>query len=51
MRERIRALVEDGGTLQDAYLVDQSPFSHLDTYFELKRQNAGTIFREMEFDF
>ena len=51
MRERIRALVEDGGTLQDAYLVDQSPFSHLDTYFELKRQNAGTIFREMEFEF
>ena len=51
MRERLAALIEDGGTLQDAYLVDQSPFSHLDTYFELKRQNAGTIFREMEFDF
>jgi glyoxylase-like metal-dependent hydrolase (beta-lactamase superfamily II)/rhodanese-related sulfurtransferase len=51
MREKVAALVEAGGALQDAYLIDQSQFSHLDTYFELKRQNAGTIFREMEFDF
>lgn len=51
MREKVAALVEAGGVLQDAYLIDQSSFSHLDTYFELKRQNAGMIFREMEFDF
>jgi len=51
MREKVAALVEEGGALQDAYLIDQSPFSQLDTYFELKRQNAGMIFREMEFDF
>ena len=51
MREKVAALVEEGGELQDAYLIDQSPFSHLDTYFELKRQNAGMIYREMEFDF
>ena len=51
MREKLAVLVEEGGTLQDAYNVDQSPFSHLDTYFELARQNAGRMFREMEFDF
>jgi glyoxylase-like metal-dependent hydrolase (beta-lactamase superfamily II) len=51
MRKKVAALVEEGGALQDAYLIDQSPFSQLDTYFELKRQNAGMIFREMEFDF
>ena len=51
MREKVVDLVEEGGALQDAYLIDQSRFSHLDTYFELKRQNAGRIFRELEFDF
>ena len=51
MREKVASLIEEGGVLQDAYLIDQSSFSHLDTYFELKRQNAGMIFREMEFDF
>lgn len=51
IREKVAALVEEGGALQDAYLIDQSLYSHLDTYFELKRQNAGMIFREMEFEF
>ena len=51
MREKVAALVEEGGSLQDAYLISQAQFDHLDTYFELKRQNAGRIFREMEFDF
>ena len=51
MREQLGILVEEGGVLQDAYLVDQSSFNHLDTFFELSRQNAGRMFREMEFDF
>ncbi len=52
MRGEMALLVEEGGDLQDAYKkVDQSDYSHLDTYFELARQNAGRIFREMEFDF
>ncbi len=51
MRSEMGELIDQGGTLQDAYSVDQSAYSHLDTYFELARQNAGRIFREMEFDF
>ena len=51
MREQVAALIDEGGELQDAYLIDQSAFSHLDTFFELSRRNAGRIFREMEFDF
>ena len=51
MRAEIAKLIDEGGELQDAYKIDQSAYSHLDTYFELARQNAGRIFREMEFDF
>lgn len=51
MRSEIKRLIDEGGELQDAYTIDQSGFNHLDTFFELTRQNAGRIFREMEFDF
>ena len=51
LRQAMKTLVEEGGALQDAYLVDQSAYSHLDTWFELYRQNAGMVFRELEFDF
>lgn len=50
MREAIAAVLDDGGMLEDAYQVDQSPYSHLDTYDELAKQNAGRIFRAMEFE-
>ena len=51
MRSQVAVLIEQGGELQDAYNIDQSGYNHLDTFFELSRQNAGRIFREMEFDF
>jgi glyoxylase-like metal-dependent hydrolase (beta-lactamase superfamily II)/rhodanese-related sulfurtransferase len=51
LRQQIQSLVEADGALQEAYLVDQSAYSHLDTWFELYRQNAGRVFRQMEFDF
>ena len=51
MREKIGVIIDEGGDLQDAYNVDQSRYSHLDTYYELARQNAGRIYREMEFEF
>ena len=51
LSEEIKTLIEKDGTLQDAYLIDQSSFDHLDTYFELARQNAGRVFRYMEFEF
>lgn len=50
MRQRIGETIDEGGDLQDAYAVDQSPYAHLDTFDELARQNAGRIFRQMEFE-
>ena len=50
MRSQIGALIESGGSLQDVYGIDQSPYRHLDTFDELARLNASTIFRAMEFE-
>jgi glyoxylase-like metal-dependent hydrolase (beta-lactamase superfamily II)/rhodanese-related sulfurtransferase len=50
MRGAIGVIVEDGGTLDDAYGVDQSAYAHLDTFDELALLNAGRIFRAMEFE-
>jgi glyoxylase-like metal-dependent hydrolase (beta-lactamase superfamily II)/rhodanese-related sulfurtransferase len=50
MREQIGQLLENGGTLQDVYKIDQSAYAHLHTYEELARLNASTMFRAMEFE-
>jgi glyoxylase-like metal-dependent hydrolase (beta-lactamase superfamily II)/rhodanese-related sulfurtransferase len=50
MREQIAKIIEDGGDLQEAYEIDQSAYAHLDTYKILAKQNAGRIFRAMEFE-
>ncbi|MGV6827216.1 MAG: MBL fold metallo-hydrolase [bacterium] len=50
MRTEIGKIIEDGGDIQAAYGVDQSAYEHLDTYEFLARQNAGRIFRAMEFE-
>ena len=50
MRGEMEKLLDDGKYLEDAYKVDQSAYSHLDTFQELARQNAGIIFRSMEFE-
>lgn len=50
MREKVGEVLDDGGTELDAYKIDQSMFSHLDTFHELALQNAGRIFRSMEFE-
>lgn len=49
MRENVAGVVKRGGSLSDAYLIDQRPFAYLDTYHELHKRNAGMVFREMEF--
>ena len=46
----LESLLESGGSLDEAYQVDQSAYSGLDTFFELSRRNAGRIFRAMEFE-
>lgn len=50
MREKVAEVLDDGGSELDAYKIDQSMFSHLDTFHELALQNAGRIFRSMEFE-
>ena len=48
MRQKIQNILDDGGDLQDAYKIDQSPYAHLDTFKELARQNADRMFQMME---
>lgn len=43
-------MLDAGGELQDSYNVDQSPYTHLDTFEELAKRNAERVFREMEFE-
>lgn len=50
MRAEVERILDDGGSELDAYKIDQSKFSHLDTFNELALQNAGRIYRTMEFE-
>lgn len=50
LRGKIREHIDNGGTLQDAYYVDQSPYKHLDTFEELATRNAGRVYEQMEFE-
>ena len=50
LRGKIRDHLDNGGTLDDAYYVDQSSYKHLDTFEELATKNAGYVYVEMEFE-
>ena len=50
MRGEITQILDSGGSLVDAYKVDQSAYSHLDTFDELAGLNADHIYRAMEFE-
>jgi len=50
LRGKIGEVIDEGGDLQQAYDVDQSQYSHLDTFHELARLNADQVFRAMEFE-
>lgn len=50
MRGQIAQILDDGGSLIDAYNIDQSAYSHLDTFDELAGLNADRIYRAMEFE-
>ena len=50
LRGKIGTFIENGGELKDAYYVDQTPFSHLQTFKELATRNAGRVYEEMEFE-
>ncbi len=50
IRAKIGAHIEDGGDLAGAFYVDQSRWSHLDTFGDLATRNAGRVFEEMEWE-
>jgi rhodanese-related sulfurtransferase/glyoxylase-like metal-dependent hydrolase (beta-lactamase superfamily II) len=50
LRQKIGEVIDGDGDLQQAYDVDQSNYSHLDTFHELSRLNADQVFRAMEFE-
>ncbi|MEL6595034.1 MAG: MBL fold metallo-hydrolase [Pseudomonadota bacterium] len=50
LRQAVGAHLAAGGGLEDAYYVDQSPYTHLDTFEELATKNAGRVFEQMEFE-
>lgn len=51
LREKVGEVIANGGTLQEAYVIDQSPYMHLPTAEFLARRNAGYVFQSMEFEF
>jgi len=50
LRGKVGVLIENGGSLQDAYNIDQSAYVHLPTSEFLAKRNAGQIFQMMEFE-
>ncbi len=50
MRTKMAEIIDNDGSLQDAYKVDQSDYAHLPTFEFLAKPNAGRIFRAMEFE-
>ncbi|MCI4660675.1 MAG: MBL fold metallo-hydrolase [Neomegalonema sp.] len=50
LREKVGEILDNGGTLQDAYEIDQSQFSDWHTYWELAARNAGRVYQQMEFE-
>ncbi len=50
LRAEVQKLLDEGGTLADAYKIDQSAYSDLDTFDELAARNAGMVFEAMEFE-
>ncbi len=51
LREKVAEVIDNGGSLHDAYEVDQSAYAHLPTFEFLAKRNAGRVFQKMEFEF
>lgn len=50
LRGKVAEVLEKGGTLQDAYEIDQTPYRDSHTYWELAARNAGHVYEMMEFE-
>ena len=50
MVDEVMAVLDDGGTLTDAYKIDQSQFMQWKTYRELSLRNAAELYKIAEFE-
>lgn len=50
LRDEVSEILEAGGSLIDAYAIDQSKYRHLDTFDELSGLNVDRMYRFMEFE-
>jgi len=50
LREKVGALIEQGGDLASAAEVDQSAFAYLEQFDSLSRRNTQTAYTQMEFE-
>lgn len=50
LRTEVEKLLDEDLGLSEAYQIDQSAYSQLDTFEELAAKNAGRVFQEMEMD-
>lgn len=50
LREKIGAIIENGGDINDATAIDQSAFAHLSIYDQIKGSNAQQVFQQMEWE-
>lgn len=51
MQTQIIKILDDDGSLNDAYKIDQSQFRDFGTYRELHLRNAARIFQQLEFEY
>ncbi|WP_449287299.1 MBL fold metallo-hydrolase [Marinobacter sp. PE14] len=51
LRNAVIEILEQGGGLNDAYNIDQSQWSYLDTFEELAGKNAGRVYQDLEFEY
>lgn len=50
LRRKVQDILDEGGSLEDAYRIDQTVYEHWHTYDELAARNAGRVFERMEFE-
>lgn len=50
LRSKVAELLDEDLGLTEAYQIDQSAYSQLDTFNELATKNAGRVFQEMEME-
>ncbi len=50
LRTQIGEIIENGGVVEQAIAIDQSPFAHLAVSEQIAKRNAQNVFMQMEFE-